>query len=55
MEDKEESPKELSWAEDITIFILKCVLDAREKEKLSEDNVIFVNLRKLFLVLSNLL
>lgn len=55
MEVKEESKEELIWEVDITIFSLKLVPDAKEKVKLSEENVTFVNPKRLFQELKNLL
>ena len=55
MEVKEESKEELIWEVDITIFSLKLVPDAKEKVKLLEENVTFVNLKKSFQELKNLL
>ena len=43
---REEPPKEFNLEEDITTYILKFVLVVKEKERLLEKNVIFVNLRK---------
>ena len=52
---REEQLKELNLEEVITIYILKFALVVKEKEKLLEKNVTFVNLKKSFLVLKSLL
>ena len=52
---KEGQQKEFNLEEVTTTYILKFVLVVKEKEKLLEKNVIFVNLKKSFLVLKSLL